>query len=84
MGDALKLIIGIEFVKMLIRQTPETVVEVLLFAMARKLIIGTFTSVDIVVGIGAIAVLFVIRRFLFVKAMKVSICKNKDTAEATE
>lgn len=65
MGDALKLIIGIEFVKMLVKHTPETVVEVLLFAMARKLIVGSTTGFDIVIGIGAIAVLFVVRRFLF-------------------
>ena len=65
MGDALKLIIGVEFVKMLVKHTPESVVEVLLFAMARKLIVGTSSSIDIVIGIGAIAVLFLIRRFLF-------------------
>ncbi|HHV45185.1 MAG TPA: transporter [Firmicutes bacterium] len=65
MGDALQFIIGIEFVKMLVRNTPKSVVEVLLFAMARKLIIGGFGTVDVAVGIGAIAILFVIRRFLF-------------------
>lgn len=67
MGDALKLIIAIEFVKMLIRHTPESVVEVLLFAIARKLIVGNYHYLDIVIGIGAITVLFVVRRFLFQK-----------------
>lgn len=62
--DALKLVIGIEFVKMLVRYTAESVVEILLFAMARKLIAGSSTSLDIVVGISAVAVLFVIRRFI--------------------
>ncbi len=65
MGDALKLIIGIEFVKMLVKHSPESVVEVLLFALARKLIVGSSTSMDIVIGIGSIALLFVVRRFLF-------------------
>lgn len=65
MGDALKLIIGIEFVNMLVRHSPEAVVEVLLFAIARKLIIGTSSPLEIVIGIGAIAILFVVRRFLF-------------------
>lgn len=44
--------------------------EVLLFAMARKLIVGSSTGLDIVIGIGAIAVLFVVRRFLFSNTKK--------------
>lgn len=64
------MIIGIEFVKMLVKHTPESVVEVLLFAMARKLIVGSSTGLDIVIGIGAIAVLFVVRRFLFSNTKK--------------
>jgi uncharacterized membrane protein (DUF373 family) len=79
MGDALKLIIGIEFVKMLVRYTPESVVEVLLFAMARKLIVGNSTSLDIVIGIGGIAVLFVIRRFLFHKNEREVVPPFEDT-----
>lgn len=65
LGGALKLIIGLEFVNMLIRKTPEAVVEVLLFAIARKIVVGTDTNLGLVIGIGAIAVLFVVRRFLF-------------------
>jgi len=65
MGDALKLIFVIEFVKKLVIHTPESMVEVLLFAMARKLIVGSSNSLDIAIGIGAIAVLLVFRSFLF-------------------
>lgn len=77
MGDALKLIIGIEFVKMLVKHTPESVVEVLLFAMARKLIVGSTADIDVVIGIGAIAVLFIIRRFLFNNNNKEDISKTE-------
>lgn len=77
MGDALKLIIGIEFVKMLVKHTPESVVEVLLFAMARKLIVGSTADIDVVIGIGAIAVLFIIRRFLFSNNNKEDISKTE-------
>lgn len=36
---AFNLVIGIEFIKMLCKHTPETVIEVLLFAIARQLIV---------------------------------------------
>lgn len=65
LGDALKLIIGVEFVKMLAKHTPESVIEVLLFAIARKLIVGNSTTIDMVVGVGAIAVLFAVRKYLY-------------------
>lgn len=81
LGDALKLIIGIEFVKMLVKHTPESVVEVLLFAMARKLIVGSTTNLDTVIGIGAIALLFVVRRFLFHKKEKGTTSEEKEFGE---
>lgn len=61
---ALKLIIGIEFVKMLSKHSPESVIEVLLFAIARKLIIDVNTSLDIVLGVLSITVLFALRKYL--------------------
>jgi phosphate starvation-inducible membrane PsiE len=64
-GDALKLVIGIEFVKMLIKHTPESVIEVLLFAIARKLIAGNSTTIELLIGVVAIAILFIIRKFLY-------------------
>jgi hypothetical protein len=39
LGYAMTLVIAIEFIKMLLRHTPGSIIEVLLFAMARKLII---------------------------------------------
>lgn len=71
LGDALKLIIAIEFVRMIVERSPERLVEMLLFAMARKLIVGSTSTSEVIVGIGAIAVLFVIRRFLFEKEDKI-------------
>lgn len=64
LGGALKLIIGLEFVNMLIRKTPDAVVEVLLFAIARKLIVSNTSHLEVIIGIGAIVCLFVVRRFL--------------------
>ncbi len=65
LGHALQLIIGIEFVKMLAKHTPGSVIEVLLFALARKLIIVHSSMLDLLIGVVAIAILFFIKKFLF-------------------
>lgn len=65
LSTALNLVVGVEFVKMLCKHTPETVIEVLLFAIARQMIVEHLTVYEILIGILAIAVLFAIRKFLF-------------------
>ena len=62
---AFNLVIGIEFIKMLCKHTPETVIEVLLFAIARQLIVEHMTIFQNLVGVIAIAVLFATRKYLF-------------------
>ncbi|NLY88641.1 MAG: hypothetical protein GX085_03355 [Firmicutes bacterium] len=66
LGYAMTLVIAIEFIKMLLRHTPGSIIEVLLFAMARKLIITKENTLGLLLGIIAIAVLFITRKFLFV------------------
>lgn len=61
---AIALAIGAELIKMLCKHTPETIIEVLAFALARHLIIGPFSAWENLVTIVAIAVLFAIRKFL--------------------
>src|SRR5690554_4146128 len=63
LGYAMTLVIAIEFIKMLLRHTPGSIIEVLLFAMARKLIITKENTLGLLLGIIAIAVLFIIRKF---------------------
>src|SRR5690554_7563348 len=64
------LIIAIEFIKMLLRHTPGSIIEVLLFAMARKLIISKENTLGLLWGIIGIAVLFIIRKYFFVSRIK--------------
>ena len=63
------LIIGIEFIKMLCRHDLDSVVEVLLFAVARYMIVEHLSIYQTLVGVIAIAILFVIRKFLFISAI---------------
>ena len=64
LDKAITLAIGSELIKMLCKHTPETIIEVLAFALARQLIVGHSTPLDNFITISAIAVLFVVRRFL--------------------
>lgn len=60
-GLIMQLIIGVEFVKMLSKHTPESTIEVLMFVVARKIIIDDPDYWQIGLGILAIGVLFFIK-----------------------
>ena len=64
LDDAIILAIGAELIKMLCKHTPETIIEVLAFALARQLIVGHSAPWENLITVVAIAVLFAIRRFL--------------------
>ena len=64
LDDAIILAIGAELIKMLCKHTPETVIEVLAFALARQLIVGHAKPLENLVTVIAIAILFAVRRFL--------------------
>lgn len=71
LGFAMALIIAVEFVKMLAKHTLGSTIEVLVFALARKLIIGENSRLfDLLLGVAAIAVLFAIRKFLYIPGTK--------------
>ena len=59
------LIIGVEMIRMLYLHTPITVFEVLLFAIARQIIIEHGSPLNSLIGVIAIAILFATRKFLF-------------------
>ena len=61
LGHAFNLIIGVEFIKMLAKHTPGSAIEVLLFAIARHT-----SPLENLIGIVTIALIFAIRKFLFV------------------
>lgn len=61
---AFTLIIGVEFTKMLCKHTPETVIEVILFAAARQVILSHDNIMNTLIGAAAIAILFAVKRYL--------------------
>ena len=64
LDKAITLAIGAELIKMLCKHTPETIIEVLAFALARQLIVGHAKPLENLITVVAIAVLFAVRRFL--------------------
>ena len=63
---ALNIVVGIEFLKMLCRHNMDAVIEVLLFTLARHLIVNQHSMAEGLLCIVAIAILFVVRKYLFV------------------
>lgn len=64
LSEILTLVVGLEFVKMLCMHTADTVIEVLMFATARQMIVEHLGAVDTLIGIITIGILFAIRKFL--------------------
>ena len=66
LSNVFSLVIGIEFTRMLIKHSADAAIEVLLFAIARQLIIAHPATWEMLIGVVAIACVFAIRKYLFV------------------
>lgn len=62
---AFNAVIVIEFIRMLIKHSMNTIVEVLIFAIARGLVVGHEAPLEALIRIACIAILLACRRFLF-------------------
>lgn len=69
-SHVLMLVVGLELGMMLIRHTPGSVIEVLMYVAARKMLGPQTTVVEFLVGVAAIGGLFAIRKYLFVARME--------------
>lgn len=65
LGRAMALAVGIELIKMFSKPSPNTIIEVLLFALARQLVVKHASILDFLLGVLAVAVLFAVRKYLF-------------------
>lgn len=64
LGKVMTIAIAVELIKMLARHTPGTVIEVLVFAISRQMVVGHPASLETLMGVIALAVLFATRKFL--------------------
>lgn len=64
MDQIFMLVIGIEFLVMLCRPNSENVIEVLIFLVARHMIVGETTPYQDFVSVVSVALLCVVRRYL--------------------
>lgn len=64
--NAMNIAVGVELVKMLCKHSPMTVVEVLMFAIARQMIVAHASVWDTLIGVVCIAILFATRKYLFI------------------
>lgn len=67
LNKALGIIIGVEFLKMLCQHSMNSVIDVLLFILARHLVVMDATMFESLLCILSVAILFAIRKFLAVK-----------------
>ena len=65
---SLDIVIGIEFIKMLAKHSPGSSLEVLLYAIARHMVVGHESAMENLLSVSAIALIFIVRRFFFVPA----------------
>lgn len=61
--EVMTLIVGLEFVKMLVHLTPENTIEVLIMATSRHIIINHGEPLDTLIGIVCVVALFATRRY---------------------
>lgn len=59
----LNLVIGVEFLKMLLRPSTDTILEVLMFVIARHMVVKTTTSFEDLLSVISVAVLLWIRKY---------------------
>lgn len=69
LSAALSLVVGAEFVKMLCQHSAQTVVEVLMFAIARQMVVEHLDMTETLIGVIAIALLFAIHKYLITPKM---------------
>ncbi len=61
-------LVGLEVIMMLCRHDLDSIVEVMIFAVTKYLVVNHESATGILIGVAAVAVLFAIRKFLFLSA----------------
>lgn len=72
LGHLFSVVIGLEFLKMLVRQTSGSVMEVVLFSIARQMIVEHTPPLENLICVLAITILFVTRKYFYVSKFDVA------------
>jgi hypothetical protein len=67
LGNVFMLIIGLEFIRMILKPTSGNVLEVVLFTAARSLVLDHSSMLECLAGVLALGVLFAVKKYLFVE-----------------
>ncbi len=68
----LDALVGLEVIMMLCRHDLDSIIEVMIFAVTKSLIINHESEVGILFGIVGVAILFAIRKFLFLSSSDIA------------
>ncbi len=86
-GRYVQLHRGVEFIKMLCKPSAENVIEVLVFLVARHMILGTNSAVDILLSVLAVALLYgtrlLLRHFKRHSTPEISLRKKRKRPSST-
>ena len=63
---AAMLVIGVEFVKMLCSHTLDSVIEIMLLAVARQMIVEHTSPAENLIAVASLGVLYLVRKYLYI------------------
>ena len=70
LSHVLLLVVGLELAMMLIKHNPGSVLEVMLYAISRKMLVSSSTTVELLLGVIALGLIFLIDKYLHTKIQK--------------
>lgn len=69
LGIASTIVIGVEFVKMLCTHTIDSVIDIMLLAIARQMITEHTSPLENLFAVASIAILYLVRKFLYIREL---------------
>ncbi|MCF6462646.1 hypothetical protein [Clostridium sp. Cult1] len=70
LSHTLLLVVGLELAIMLISHTPGKVLQVILYAIARKMLVSSVNMADILLGVIALAIIFITDKYFHTREEK--------------
>lgn len=66
LSEAATLVLGIEFIRMLCTHTLDSVLEIMLLAIARQMIVEHTTPLENLIAVISMALLYLVRKYLYI------------------